>query len=219
MPRKRPVNSPDSAHRAPTPDHVVAAILGVIERDGWDAVTLDRVARACGVKSLKNLHTPDDLFSFVVSWVDDRMAAVTSSSEESPVTQEGISDDSAGVKDRLFDLFMARFDALQVHRAGFVRLIHDMSRSVFAKGEVCAARGRLIPLFAAMDRVLTQAGIPGEGLARKFKIFSIFVLYLVILKVWIKDTSPDLSTTMAALDRRLDQWIGISGWVSEGGGP
>lgn len=131
----------------------------------------------------------------------------------SPDDSSPRSDDPLILKDRLFELFMARFDEMQTRRAEAVRAVTSDMDAVFRRGDACRARAAMMPLLAAMNQILEEAGVEIEGVSGKVKIASILIMYLIILKKWLKDDSADLSTTMVELDRRLDQWIRAQGWL------
>ena len=131
----------------------------------------------------------------------------------SPDDVSNASDDPEDLKDRLFELFMERFDDMQVRRAEAVQMVTDGMDAVFRRGDACRARAEIMPILAAMDQILEAASVPTDGVSGKVKIASITVMYLIVLKKWVVDDSADLGVTMAELDRRLDQWIRASAWM------
>ena len=131
----------------------------------------------------------------------------------SPDDVSSASDDPEDLKDRLFELFMERFDDMQARRAEAVQMVTDGMDAVFRRGDACRARAEIMPILAAMDQILEAASVPTGGVSGKVKIASITVMYLIVLKKWVVDDSADLGVTMAELDRRLDQWIRVSAWM------
>ncbi len=131
----------------------------------------------------------------------------------SPDDVSNASDDPAALKDRLFELFMERFDDMQLRRTEVVRAVTDGMDAVFRRGDACRARAEMMPILAAMDQILGAAGVETTGVSGKVKIASITMMYLIVLKKWVADDSADLGVTMAELDRRLDQWIRVSAWM------
>ena len=61
--------------------------------------------------------------------------------------------------------------------------------------------------------MLEAAGIPGEGLGGVVAVKLTAAAYVATARVWLRDDSPDLAPTMAALDRRLR---GIERWYGTG---
>ena len=114
-------------------------------------------------------------------------------------------------RDRVFDLLMRRFDALAPHRAA----IEALGRELPLDPVALAAAARL---FRSMRWMLEAAGIPAEGLAGILAVKLTAAAYMATMRTWLRDDSPDLAPTMAALDRRLR---GIERWYGRGerGGP
>jgi ubiquinone biosynthesis protein COQ9 len=114
-------------------------------------------------------------------------------------------------RERLFDIVMARFDALQQHRAGVLSLLAalrtDPGTSLLLYGAT----------LRSMKWLLDGAGIPATGIVGGLRVHGLLALWLYALRAWEGDESADLSATMAAVDRGTDraiqpgQHVGISG--------
>jgi ubiquinone biosynthesis protein COQ9 len=120
---------------------------------------------------------------------------------------EGATTDGS-VKDRLFDLMMRRFDALQAHRAGVVAV---------ARGVVFEPP--MLILMACLTRrsmrwMLQAAGVSTAGPLGELRIKGLMAVWLWTLRAWERDTSDDLSATMAALDNALTRADQMAGWLS-----
>jgi AcrR family transcriptional regulator len=100
-------------------------------------------------------------------------------------------------RDRLFDVLMRRFDALQSRREGTVAILRDLPSDPAA---LLCLSGRLARSMAWM---LEAAGISSSGCAGWVRVKGLAVVYLDALRVWMKDDSPDMARTMAALDKGL----------------
>lgn len=105
----------------------------------------------------------------------------------------------APVKDRLFDVLMARFDVLQDHRAGMLAIAADLYKSP------CEVWALAPHVMASMARILDQCGLSRGHASDTLRAVGLTALYLKVFKVWEGDDSPDLSATMADLDRMLDR--------------
>ncbi len=108
--------------------------------------------------------------------------------------------ESESVKDRLFDVFMERFDALNENRSAILSILNSMAKDPIATIET-------LPNFKkSMLLMLELAGIEnGNIISEKTRFIGISGIYLSVLRIWIDDESEDLSRTMAELDKRLSQ--------------
>jgi len=104
-------------------------------------------------------------------------------------------------RERLFDMVMSRFDALQQHRAGILQLLRalrtDPATSLLLYGAT----------LRSMKWLLDGASIPSSGIVGGLRVHGLLALWLYALRAWEGDESPDLSATMAAVDRGLDRAI------------
>jgi ubiquinone biosynthesis protein COQ9 len=110
-------------------------------------------------------------------------------------------------RDRLFDTVMRRFDALQSHREG----VRGVMRALPADPGL-AVHMALATQFS-MGWMLQAAGISGAGLRGLLRTKGMVAVWLYTLRAWDSDASPDLSGTMAALDRALTQAERFGGWL------
>ena len=107
------------------------------------------------------------------------------------------SDKKASLHDRLFEAIMARFDRLQAARASYVNLMKE------SRQHPDWALSLSRPLFAGM-KVIAQRVCPTETPLRQNLIaMGLLAIYFSTLCVWRRDTAPDLTQTMASLDRHL----------------
>lgn len=100
-------------------------------------------------------------------------------------------------RDRLFDVLMRRFDALSPYREAVATIIRAQARDPLAA--VCG----LARLGRSMACMLEAAGLSTSGLRGALRIEALGAAYLATLRVWLRDESPDMAPTMAALDRHL----------------
>lgn len=102
-------------------------------------------------------------------------------------------------RDRLFEVLMARFDALAPYKEGVRALARDARH-----GRLEAALS-LVQLPCSMGWMLEAAGIPAGGLGGTVRAHVLGLVYLKTLRVWLDETEEDLPKTMAELDRSLDR--------------
>ncbi len=110
-------------------------------------------------------------------------------------------------RERLFDMVMLRFDALQKHRDGVLALIQALRTDP----------GTSLLLYCAtlrsMKWLLDGAGIPSTGVVGTLRVHGLLALWLYALRAWERDDSADLSATMAAVDRGLDRALQAEGML------
>ena len=115
------------------------------------------------------------------------------------IVLDGHSDDMAkeDAKERLFDVLMRRLDAMAPYREGLREIAQWLRRdpmSALAVNQV---------VVNSMRFMLEAAGIDSEGGAGALKLQGLALAWARIVNVWLDDEEPDLSKTMAALDREL----------------
>ncbi|GBQ12427.1 TetR family transcriptional regulator [Swaminathania salitolerans] len=116
--------------------------------------------------------------------------------DESAFRDDGL---GGSVRDRIFDLFMRRFDVFQQYRDGI--------RAVLAAlpGEPALA---VILGAATLDTMRWMAQIAGvscSGFGGAMRLHGLVGVWGFALRAWEKDESADLAQTMAALDQALDR--------------
>ena len=103
---------------------------------------------------------------------------------------------------------MRRFDALAQHKAAVRSIFRDMQSDPATA--VC-----LMPaFFNSMAWSLELAGIQAAGPGGLLRIKGLGLIYISGISVWLDDDSPDLSVTMARIDRDLRRVEGMMNLVS-----
>ena len=190
--RSRRANSSGAARTAPAPsdsDRIIDAALACIARQGWRRLSLADIAAEAGLpisRVYRVYQSKPAILRGFFRRIDEAVLAVP---------PEGEPDERP--RDRVFDLLMRRFDALQPHRAALDVLARELPTDPLAA--LAAGAG----LLRSMRWMLEAAGISGEGLGGAVAVKLTAAAYLATLRVWRRDESPDLAPTMAALDRRL----------------
>ena len=165
---------------------IVAAALRLAAEKPWREVTLADIAASAGIP-LPALRAETDSKSGVIAlftrMIDDQVLAAPRAkvARQSP-------------RDALFDVIMARFDALQPHRSAL--------RSIMARPS--PVEPDQVKAFLGSQRwMLTAAGIGAEGLKGGVKTMGLASLYASVFRTWLDDDDPGMARTMASLDRRL----------------
>lgn len=112
---------------------------------------------------------------------------------------------AASPRDRLFDLVMARFDALQAHRTGVLALMEAM------RADPPLAALLWVATLRSMRWLLEAAEQPTGGFGGVLRIHGLGAVWAYGLRAWKGDESADLSATMAAVDRALDRASRVAG--------
>ena len=102
-------------------------------------------------------------------------------------------------KERLFDVLMRRLEAMTPYRDG----LREVSR--WLRQEPLAAMAVNRMTVNSMRFMLEAAGIGSEGGAGAVKLQGLALAWARIVEVWLDDDEPELSRTMAALDRELSR--------------
>ena len=178
-------------------DRIIDAAFALIAREGWRRLSLAAVAAEAGLPILTLYRAFPSKAAILCGFsrrIDEAVLAT-------PL--DGEADERP--RDRVFDLLMRRFDALQPHRAALEVLGRELPTDPIAA--LCAG-ARLLCSIAWM---LEAAGISADGWRGVVAVKLTAAAYLATARVWLRDESPDLAPTMAALDRRLraiERWFG-----------
>lgn len=170
-------------------DRVIDAALGLAAAGRWRDVSLAEIAEAAAMP----LSQVYPLFSSKQAILDGFSARIDSEVLEG--AEQGERETPA--RDRLFDVLMRRFDALKPHKTAIGNIAQDEMRDPL--GGLCG-----IDRFRrSMACMLEAADLSTSGLRGLIRIKAVGLVYLSVMRVWLRDDTPDLSRTMAALDRRL----------------
>jgi ubiquinone biosynthesis protein COQ9 len=178
-----------------TEDEIIDAFMRVIGRDGWHGATLDVVAREANVGVADIAAHFDNRFDILATYGKHIDIAALKSAEADGGSQ--------APRDRLFDILMARFDAVLPHKKA-VQAIAASSRR-----DPGLAAFFAMNVSKSMGLIASCAGVDTSGLLGRARVHALSGLYLGVTREWLRDDSEDLSKTMAALDKalaRADRW-------------
>jgi hypothetical protein len=177
-------------------DALIAGAFAITARDGWSAVSVIRAAREADLpldRARQNFAGRDAILIRFGKRADSRALA------DAPAT--------GPARERLFDLLMRRFDALQAHRPGVLALLKNLPADPGTALLLATATAR------SMGWMLQAAGIPTTGLSGQLAINALLGVWLYSVRAWQADDTADLSTTMAALDKALARAEQLAGWL------
>lgn len=176
--------------KADIPKHIVDAALALAAERGWRDLRLADIAAAADLP-----------IAAVVSAYPSKQAILAAYGrrlDETVAAGCDASDLDQPVRDRLFDVLMRRFDAMKKDRDGLRAIARDLRR------DPLAAMAAGCSVLSAMAVMLEAAGVSAAGAFGLARTKGLAAIYLSVLRVWLEDDTEDLSRTMAALDRHLD---------------
>jgi AcrR family transcriptional regulator len=177
-------------------DRIIDAALALVATEGWRQVSLAAIAAAAGLPILqvyRIFRSKQAILAALYRRVDAIVLAEPPSAEadERP-------------RDRLFDLLMRRFDALQPYKPALDVLRRELPHD--PPTALCAG----VSLLRSMRWMLEAADIPTSGVRGAVAVKLATAAYLSAMRVWQRDDSADLARTMASLDarlRRIERWL------------
>jgi len=188
------------------PDKILDKALALAAERGWAAVSLAAIAAAADVplaEVRRHFDSRAAILRAVLRRIDAEALAARDPAKQGQGGEPGSADERESARDRLFDLMMARFEALTPHRQALASLMAT------APADPLAAAGLLPAYLNSMVWMLEGAGISTTGLRGLLRANGLAALNLAVSRVWLKDESPDLTKTMVALDR----WLARADWL------
>lgn len=164
---------------------VVAAALRLAAEEDWSKVTLRDIARAAGLdlaEMREHFASKTDILKAFGKMIDAEVLAKAPKPEP---------DETA--RDQLFEVIMARFDAMQPHK--------EAIRSIVESRDVDPSF--MTTLMKSQAWMLEAAGISSDGMRGNMRIAGLASIYTSLVRTWLDDDDPGMAKTMAVLDRRL----------------
>jgi AcrR family transcriptional regulator len=170
-------------------DAIVAAAMALAAERAWEHVDIRDIAERAGV-SLADFR---DCFPSKMAVLGGFIRMIDRQ------VLSAATDDMAGepAKERLFDVLMRRIDALSPYKEALRAILPVLRRDPLS----LAAMNQ-----AAMNShrfMLAAAGIDTHGPLVTVKLQGLVIAFARVIDVWLDDHEPDMSKTMAALDREL----------------
>lgn len=175
---------------------IVDAAFALAAERGWRDLSLAEIAEAAKLP----LSTVYPVFSSKQAILDGFSRQV-----DAEMLAEGVEGMDLPARDRLFDMIMRRFDALQPRKEALGVILQDQLCDPLT---ACCGLGRLRRSMAA---TLEAAGFSTTGCRGVLRIKGLSAVYLATVRVWLRDDSEDMAKTMAHLDKqlsRIDSLIG-----------
>ncbi len=180
-----------------TKQKILASFLDLVGTRGWTGFGMSDLATEAGVRlSVLRAEFPgktaclraflSEIDQQVLDGIDAEMA------DQPP-------------RERLFDVLMARLDALAPHKPA----LRAMKRAALADPTLALKINREAVTSARW--MLTAAGIPASGPRAAVMAQGLALAFARVVDVWLDDEDPGLARTMSALDRQLEEgetWMG-----------
>ncbi len=181
-----------SAKKIDIKQKILVSALYLAVEQGWEYTTLRDIAEHAGVSASDLYDTIDDK--------NDILVILGRKIDKEIMGNIDISDDDAtSSRDRLFDIMMDRYEALNEYREGVVSILesfkYDPKQAVISMPHLCKSMGWMLEV----------SGIETAGIKGALKIVGLTGVYIKVLKIWAEDESVDLSKTMSALDKALER--------------
>lgn len=179
-------------------DKGVEAALRLACEEGWPAVTLSGVAEWAGLE-LGAFHGVADKAAIghaVEAWFDSAML------REAPVLE-------GTPRERLFDVLMNRFEAMEPYRDGLVSFWKWRQRQPAEMARMAGERK------TTADWALVSAGLDGsQDVPAGLRGVNLAWVVAKAGRAWRKDQGPDFTRTMSTLDRELRAAEEREGWLA-----
>lgn len=170
---------------------LLEAAMTLIGEAGWAGWSPTALAATTGL-SLTEVYdafpTPAALAGRLGERLDRAMLAIP------PDELEGLSH-----REKLFELFMRRLDAMARFKPGLKRLARE------ARGEPELILRTVCNLDRMAGWLIELAELRYRGLEGRLARQALILAYARLVRVWLDDDTPDQALAMAELDKRLDQ--------------
>ena len=182
---------------------IIDAAMRLAALQGWADTTMSDIAQEAGVE----LATLRRLFGHKLAILAGLFRRV----DEAMLT--GIDPHLADepVKDRLFDLIMRRLDAMEPYRDGIAAVLRDLRRDPPALAWLAAG-----PVRNSLEWALDAAHVRRWGPLAPLQTKGLGLVFVAVMRVWLKDDSEDKGPTMAALDKALGRADSLAGLLRRG---
>jgi AcrR family transcriptional regulator len=195
------VKKPDTA-AAPLPrDRIVDALFNLAAVEPWERITLPMIAREAEV-ALGELRDAFPSKGAIIGGFSRRIDRIV---------LDGTGEDMLGepARERVLDVMMRRIDALQPYKAGLKEIVRHARRDPL--------------MLAALNQValnswrymLAAADIDTEDSLGMVKVQGAALVFARTLDVWFEDDTPDMSRTMAKLDKELGNGEKVMGRLED----
>lgn len=176
---------------------LIDAMLDMVATDGWSAITLDAIALHAGM-------APSDVRALCADR-GELLDAYARRVDAAACADAQAGTDPAAHYDELLDILMRRFETLQHHRQAVARLVREVP------ADPITLLRRLPQSQRSFASLAAAAGYPDKCLSAVVFAKGLSAVWLATQRDWLRDDTPDLSITMASLDRNLGRALDLMG--------
>jgi AcrR family transcriptional regulator len=168
---------------------IVDALMALAAEQRFEDISIRDICEKADV-SLADFRDAFPSKGAVLGGFTRRIDRAVLSADDSEIAKEA-------PRERLFDVLMRRLDAMAPYREALREIVGWLRR------DPVAALAMNQGVVNSMRFMLEAAGIDSAGVAGAIKLQGLAFAWARIVGVWLDDAEPELSKTMAELDREL----------------
>src|SRR5271163_5269842 len=179
---------PKSEAKSPPTDtrgKIVEALMEIAAKRRFEDISVRDISKAAGV-SLADFRDAFPSKGAVLAGFTRRLDRTVLAAESEETSH-------VAARERLFDVLMRRLDAMAPHREALREI------AAWLRRDPMAALAMNQSLLNSMRFMLEAAGIDSGGIGGALKLQGLALAWGRIVDVWLNDSEPDLSKTMAEL--------------------
>lgn len=172
-------------------ENMIAATRSLIARKGWLRTTMLDIAREADLGLIAGVQAMPTKLAVIDPIFNDLETAMLEKLDAELDDEE--------LRERLFEVIMAWFDAMQTNRAEMEPLMKALPLDPLLSAAVARR------FETTLDVMLEAANLKTTPLETLPRRRALGLLMADLTRVWIGDNSEDMAKTMAALDKRMGQ--------------
>jgi AcrR family transcriptional regulator len=168
-------------------DPIVAALMTLLATRGYAKIGLGDIAREAGISLASLRDAYENKFAILAAF----------SRQIDRTVLDGGPAEGETPRDRLFEISMRRFDALDPYKAA----VKNVARA--ARGDLCLARALHRSATRSQKWMMAAADAEKRGLVGAAMVEGLVLVQSEAMRAWLENDDPGMAKTMAALDRGL----------------
>jgi AcrR family transcriptional regulator len=199
QPAKKPPrrSAPRKAVSATPKEAIVDALLTLAATRDYDKIGLSEIAREAGISLADMRELYESKFAIVTAFSHRIDRGVLGGGPAEGET----------ARDRIFEILMRRFDALEPHKAA----VKSIARA--ARRDICLGSALHRNAQHSIKWLMSAAEVEKSGLLGFVALEGLVLVNADAFRTWLDDDDPGLARTMAALDRGLTRGEKAMGFV------